>query len=102
MFIPHDHPSIVLQLCRQPFHLPSASVPAERATILRPALTVATVRRHEFDAALRELRIELGLSLPIRECQAVRKFGRKASAYGFDVTGVSRHARIVTPAGPSR
>jgi hypothetical protein len=40
-------------------------VPAEWATILRPALTVATVRRDEFDAALRALHIELGLSLPI-------------------------------------
>jgi hypothetical protein len=38
---------------------PSASVPAMRATILRPVRAVAAVRRDEFDAAPREVRIEL-------------------------------------------
>ena len=41
------------------FHLPSTSIPAERATIVRPARAVAAVRHDECDAALRELRIEL-------------------------------------------
>jgi hypothetical protein len=58
-FVPHDDASIVLQPRKQPFHLRSASIPAERATILRRVCAVPAVRRDEFYAALREFRIEL-------------------------------------------
>ena len=42
------------------------------------------------------------LPLPIPVNARLYGHSQETAAYGFAVTGVSRHARIVTPAGPSR
>lgn len=57
--MPHQYPTIVLQMSEQPLNLPSTTIPPQLPTILRPGLLpVLPMRRDHLDALLSQLRIQ--------------------------------------------